>query len=270
MKRLLLLLCGVFICVTAIAETITIKWENGNTTYSQSTCTVGGNLNVPGTTPTKYGYDFVGWRAKAARELEYLTILKGAYIDTGIVFDTNEIEFDIKFEDKSNQSNGTAIFGVGGFFYGFQGPYNGYGLTVKGKKSIFMGAGRGGNISFEMQTYSEPHVCNFKIISGTVSGYCDDEEKKSIIGSKPTNTGNIFLGGFNSNAASYEIGANNTDFTRMTGDIYYFKIKKDGVLVLDLIPAQDVDGIVCFYDKVTKKFFYNAGGAEFVAGPIKQ
>ncbi len=268
MKRLLLLLCGVFICVAAIAETITIKWENGDTTYSQSTCTVGGSLNVPSTTPTKYGYDFVGWRAKAARELEYLTIIKGAYIDTGIVFDTNEIEFDIKFEDKSNQSYGTAIFGVGGFHYSFKGPYNGYGLTVRAKTHIYMGTGS--SISYEMQTYSEPHVCNFKIVSGTVSGYCDDEEKKSNIGSKPTNTGNIFLGGFNSNAASYESSANSTAFTRMQGDIYYFKIKKDGVLVLDLIPAQDTDGIVCFYDRVTKKFFYNAGGAEFVAGPIKQ
>ena len=76
----------------------------------------------------------------------------------------------------------------------------------------------------------------------------------------------MFLGGLNANGSSVD----NMSKTRMQGDIYYFKIKKDGVLVLDLIPAQDTDGIVCFYDRVTKKFFYNAGGAEFVAGPIKQ
>ena len=269
MKRILLFLSALFIATTAIAETVSIKWQHGNTTYSQSTCTVGDNLDVPTSHPTKYGYDFVGWRAKAARELEYLTVLQGAYIDTGIICDTDEIEFDIKFEDKTKNSIGTAIFGVGGLAYSAAGTYRGYGLVVHKTKSIYLTAD-GFGIKYEMQTYSEPHTCNFKIASGIVSGNCDGGDKKSAVGKHPTNMGNIFLGGLNNNAESYYSGYDIPTYMRMTGDIYYFKIKKDGVLVRDFIPASDTDGVVCFYDKVTKQFFYNAGAANFVAGPIKE
>ena len=266
MKRLLLFLSLCFICIAAVAETITIKWENGNTTYSQSTCTVGGDLNVPATQPTKYGYDFVGWKAKAAHELEYLTIIKGAYIDTGIVFDTNEIEFDIKFEDKKSASYTVVIFGVGGTYSYGQNFTTGCGLLVDYLSGplIRMGA-MNSKISSSIIT-DEPHICNLKIASNVASGNCDEDEIKSVIFNKQyTNTGSVFLGGLNNNGDSVD----NMSAQRMQGDIYYFKIKKDGVLVLDLIPAQDTDGIVCFYDRVTKKFFYNAGGAEFVAGPEK-
>ena len=270
MKRILLFLSALFIATTAIAETVSIKWQHGNTTYSQSTCTVGDNLDVPTSHPTKYGYDFVGWRAKAARELEYLTVLRGAYIDTGIIYDTDEIEFDIKFEDKTNDSYGTTIFGVGGLHYDFKGTYNGYGLVIHKKNTIVMGTHGETSIKFPMETYSEPHTCNFKIASGIVSGNCDNADKKSVGGTHPTNTGNIFLGGLNKNAESYPSVSVTWERIRMKGDIYYFKIKKDGVLVRDFIPASDTDGVVCFYDKVTKQFFYNAGGANFVAGPIKE
>ena len=266
MKRIFLFLSVVFIATTAIAETVSIKWQHGNTTYSQSTCTVGDNLDVPTSHPTKYGYDFVGWRAKAARELEYLTVLQGAYIDTGIIYDTDEIEFDIKFEDKTNYTTcATVIFGVGGT-YGYGKSFtDGYGLNVDKTTHIYMGS-MNTMMSFPIETYPEPHTCNFKIASNVISGNCDEGKNNSKIGKVQTNTGNIFLGGLNNNGSSVDACTKH----RMKGDIYYFKIKKDGVLVRDFIPASDTDGVVCFYDKVTKQFFYNAGAANFVAGPIKE
>ena len=40
---------------------------------------------------------------------------------------------------------------------------------------------------------------------------------------------------------------------------------KDG-LVRDFVPALDADGVACMYDKVTCKYFYNAGEGSFIAG----
>ena len=68
-------------------------------------------------------------------------------------------------------------------------------------------------------------------------------------------------------------------WTQTTGDtpwggnrckerIYAFKIKDAyGVTKLDLIPVLDGNGIACLYDKVAKKFLYDAaGGNTFIAG----
>lgn len=50
--------------------------------------------------------------------------------------------------------------------------------------------------------------------------------------------------------------------------IYAFKIKDAyGVTKLDLIPVLDGNGVACLYDKVAKKFLYDAtGGNTFIAG----
>ena len=40
----------------------------------------------------------------------------------------------------------------------------------------------------------------------------------------------------------------------------------DGNLLLDLRPCIDPNGTVCMYDMVTRKYFYNAGTGEFIAG----
>ena len=47
--------------------------------------------------------------------------------------------------------------------------------------------------------------------------------------------------------------------------LYSCQIYEDGTLVRDFIPKQDGNGIVCLYDNVTKRFFYNAGTGEFLA-----
>ena len=60
MKRFGFILCAMFFCITAIAQTISIDWKVDNNIYNQSTCEYGGDLNVP-TAPTKYGYTFNGW-----------------------------------------------------------------------------------------------------------------------------------------------------------------------------------------------------------------
>ena len=48
--------------------------------------------------------------------------------------------------------------------------------------------------------------------------------------------------------------------------MYSCQIYDNGVLVRDLWPCYDPDGVACLYDKVEKKYYYNAGTGEFIAG----
>lgn len=96
MKRFVLILCTMFCCVAAIAQTISIDWKIGNDIYSQSTCEYGGDLNVP-TAPTKYGYTFQGWANYTP--IEYLESTGTQRIDTGVTASagTNSVKLLIDY-----------------------------------------------------------------------------------------------------------------------------------------------------------------------------
>ena len=47
--------------------------------------------------------------------------------------------------------------------------------------------------------------------------------------------------------------------TGVTGKIYYAQIYSGDTLVADMIPVKKSDGTLCLYDKVRKKYIYNAG-----------
>lgn len=47
--------------------------------------------------------------------------------------------------------------------------------------------------------------------------------------------------------------------------LYGSTIEEDGILILDLKPCKDADGVCCLYDTVTEKYFYNQGTGEFVS-----
>lgn len=66
------------------------------------------------------------------------------------------------------------------------------------------------------------------------------------------------------------VGANNRANSgyRASGAKWYaFHIIQSGVKVIDLVPAIDENNVVCFYDKVSGNYFYNAGSGTFTAGP---
>ena len=69
---------------------------------------------------------------------------------------------------------------------------------------------------------------------------------------------------------SIYVGANNKAGAgyRSSGAKWYaFYIIQSGVKVIDLIPSIDENNVVCFYDKVSGNYFYNAGTGVFTAGP---
>ena len=47
--------------------------------------------------------------------------------------------------------------------------------------------------------------------------------------------------------------------------IYRYQQKRDGKLIIDLIPVLDENNVACMYDKANSKFLYNSGTGTFVA-----
>ena len=50
------------------------------------------------------------------------------------------------------------------------------------------------------------------------------------------------------------------------GKVWSYQIYESDVLLYDLWPCYDPDGVACLYDKVEKKYYHNAGSGEFIAG----
>lgn len=54
--------------------------------------------------------------------------------------------------------------------------------------------------------------------------------------------------------------------TLLSFRLYHLSIYENGTLVRDFRPCYDPDGVACLYDKVEKKYYYNKGSGEFIAG----
>ena len=71
MKKFLLFISAIFMCVICRADTFTQYWYVEDNTPIQTSCTTGGDIILP-TPPTKYGYDFIGWEKLPLQRIEYL------------------------------------------------------------------------------------------------------------------------------------------------------------------------------------------------------
>ena len=58
-----------------------------------------------------------------------------------------------------------------------------------------------------------------------------------------------------------------TSWVKFQGKLYKFQVYENNILVGDFKPCINPNGIVCFYDTVTKKYFYNQGTGTLTAGP---
>lgn len=58
------------------------------------------------------------------------------------------------------------------------------------------------------------------------------------------------------------------DGRNVKGDFKASKVYDNGVLIRDYISVIDKNGVVCAYEKVEGKYYYNAGSGAFVAGPV--
>lgn len=76
------------------------------------------------------------------------------------------------------------------------------------------------------------------------------------------------LFGCNGDFSSYaSYGWDNADYGYMGASRFYgAKIYSGNFLIMDLVPAKDVNNVACIYDKVKKECIYNQGTGTFIAG----
>lgn len=240
MKRLLLFLSLCFICTAAIAHTI--NWYVDGNVYHTTTCESGENVTPP-TAPEKYGYTFQGWETKFTR-IEYLQGSTTSYIDTQYTANTTtSIKTRIQFE------------------------------TVTNGKSFVFGGGSGGMELYPWDNKLEFNYNN-RIYWGTNVKNNDILElswNKNIIEYTINNSDSYFIDTadvyFKDYAPLYLYTLYRAN-TPSNIKIYYFQIYDNDVLVRDFIPVLDIEGTPCMYDKVERKFYYNAGAGDFIAGPL--
>ena len=233
-------------CNTVCADTINLHWINyDGTVYENSTCVIDSDLILPATAPTRYGYTFTGWEISSFIPLEYIESTGTQWIDTGIVPVYSATKIEAELEPTHNNQTSGHLFGCG------SGPNgNRFFLQVENSKfSVGMGN------TYQITTKnSERTTITF--------------QPSNIIKSVDVNIGNTLL--------QYDISSAKTptDKIRIGWNskvkIYSVKIYYEDTLVRDFAPALDDNSIPCMYEKVEKKYYYNQGTGQFVAGYIQQ
>lgn len=257
--------CALLFVTASVAETININWMDGNTTYAQTTCEIGGDIILP-TTPTKRGYTFKGWVAGYTR-LEYVESTGTEYIDTGYIF-------------TSENEKITADFQVTNLAYGIQDKF------LLGTQNTDISKG---GLWVEQYRYSSSSTARNWYVrfgsSASVFGLADNENARyqielskntfklysgdTLIGSLSPDWGGTFQ-----NTPLTIFGRLNVaggEFIGTPSKFWSFKIKNGDTLTLSLIPAKrNSDGVVGMYDLVSQTFFTNAGTGNFIAGPVAE
>lgn len=249
MKRFVFILCAIFICTFAFAQTI--RWHVGDSIIRTDTCSSGDSVTPPTAPAGKTGYHFAEW--VPYQPIEYLESTGTQYIDTGYKPNSNtRIEMDLMISKAtSGIDDGTTSFEMGSR------------IATKNKLfcSMFYTDNRfrflyGSNdFSDRNLSIDEKHSI---IMYGTGRCYIDGVLQYNYNQENIDNNFNIYVFKFNNGGIPAGGGR---------GTLYYLKIYDNDILVRDLVPVLDTNGVACMFDKVTKQFFYNAGTGDFIAGP---
>ena len=96
-----------------------------------------------------------------------------------------------------------------------------------------------------------------KLFTLDSSAFKVDASSVAVSGGSFTSTYNLHLFGLHeSNTTNYLASMR----------LYSCQIYEGSTLVRDFWPCYDSDGVLCLYDKVEKKYYYNQGTGEFIAG----
>ncbi len=209
----------------------------------QTSCTTGGDIILP-TPPIKYGYDFIGWEKLPYVPIEYLESTGTQYIDTGLTVNDGDISATAVFMPTSFVVNDTyaCIFGING---NFQAAYTGTGTAHIGNTSslqqffyLYKKATVKGVLSSSM-----PQIYYVDNVSTGLSRTFNTDKRLMLLDAEP-----------------HRFAAR--------GRLYSFIASRNNKVIMDLIPVLDSNGTPCMYDVVEKKFYYNAGTGQFIAGPV--
>jgi hypothetical protein len=225
-----------------------VNWMVDDSVYDTTTCTIGDDIILP-PTPTKRGYTFLGWVSYTP--IEYIESTGTQYIDTGIT-DVTDSEFGIVVQQTQIISGLPAIVAARAgnsyktvFGYSSSHAYAFYTQC----SSSFIKVGKADLEKHTLKVINTSNNQELTVDNTTVSGSYHITQDKTY---------SLYI-------CADHTASGAVNFTRQR--VYSFYAKKNGVLIQDLIPVLDGNGVACMYDKVSHQFFYNGGTGNFIAGP---
>ena len=252
MKRFLLFIFVLFICIGARAETVNLSWYVDNQVYQTTTCETGGNVTPP-TAPNKKGYTFQEWLSYTP--IEYLESTGTQWIDTGTYAEPNFFRVKGKLRYITARTKNSDAFGT----------YNGSAVSIAlyrtGANTSYLETGssldyRGGTVP---TIQGVDYEFDIQAEYGVRTGYWNNE-----------NVSLNYSGSLCSNLPLHLFGHKSITVNESSEPlrIYKFQIYLSSGIVRDFIPVLDSNDTPCMYDKVTNQFFYNQGTGQFIAGPV--
>ena len=202
----------------------------------------------------------------AYQKLDYITATGTQYIDTGHAIPRNVTKFKADLEFSSNVN----VSGTIGHFGGNQDAYSGHAANFKENKfGLWVAfAGSEGNSTGSKITISGGF--NAGVVKHITYEFLNNTRKLTVDNSS-VGFGN-FTGDFIS-TNTYRLFSNGCaggcNDSLLSGNIHWFKIYENDVLVFDFIPVKRIsDDAVGLYDQISGTFFGNASGVgDFIAGP---
>ena len=256
MKRLLFFIVSVFVFIYPIwCETININWMVGDSVYDTSTCTVGDDLIIPTTPPTKYGYHFVGWGLNY-RFLEYIETNGHSYIILD-GYATNDTSYEMVVTKKCS--------GVGKGLYGAASSTSwplGSGIECSNNDNTVYLLNGGETVSTGFITNLETHIIQNKNIYTATDA--NGTRTYTQPGGDFQTTYKICMGAITAYGSARPC-ASVWKYFNVSG-----MVDSNGNVLPDvnLVPVRRVsDNTIGMYDQENKRFYTNAGTGEFIAGP---
>lgn len=173
--------------------------------------------------------------------LDYVHFDGNSYVDTGIALQTCTVETAVKYEYNNTRRMLSGWVGYNNLYWGMQ--TNG---------QFELGGGEL-NSNTNLTDYTEIKIV-YDINALTATPMVDGYTKTYTISS--------------SSPEKYTIGCSvPTSGNKVIGNVYYHRfINAEGELIQDLRPCLDTKGVVCFYDLITRTYFYNKGTGTLTAG----
>lgn len=179
-------------------------------------------------------------------ELEYIQSTGTQYINMGVLASWSNMRMSIDFINTQFKGNWDYFIGAGTSYQNAVGIRNENGSNLK-----VVNNGDNASMSNSIGTrYKKDFVYNQIVNTG--SSY-------TMTSTSVSYNKNLYLFACNGNSV-YGISAFR---------LYSLKIYKNNNLIRDFIPVKDENNIVCLYDKVEDKYYYNIGSGTFTAGPVK-
>lgn len=187
-----------------------------------------------------------------AYEVEYLESTGTQYIDTGFAH-TNKSGVEIKVQLTKKPSEKAFPFG---------GRYN----NTSKSRAMFYYFSSGGQWGFDYNgSRTRWNASGVGMLDVCEVAYL---QNKVVINDKTyTFSSRTFTSSFTIYLFACNTGGTVELESRGAMKIWYCKLYENNVLKHDFIPVIDLEGEPCLYDKITKKFFYNKGTGQFIAGP---